>query len=73
MNGRAWSHDDDAKLRRLLAAGYTQAQIGNEMKRHHNVIRAKSRALGLDPAQSPVFTAMMARINARRRAQKVRV
>ena len=73
MNGRLWTHDDDAKLRRLLAAGYTQAQIGNEMNRHQDVIRAKTRALNLEPGQSPLFTAMMARINARRRAQKVRV
>ena len=72
MNGRLWTTNDDAKLRRLLAAGWTAAQIGGEMHRHKNFIRAKTRALGLKPGQSPVFTAMMARINHRRRMARAR-
>lgn len=70
-NGRARSADDESKLRRLVASGYTDIQIGEDMNRHPDTIRAWRRELNLKPGQSPIFTAMMARINARRRMSKL--
>ena len=33
MNGRCWSADDIAALRRLVAAGWTEARIGEGLDR----------------------------------------
>jgi hypothetical protein len=68
-NGRPWTSDDDAKLRRLNAAGWTDMRIGEDMDRHPDFIRAKRTNSSLQPGQSRVFTAMMARINYRRMAR----
>lgn len=66
-NGRPWTADDAQRLRRLVAAGLTDGQIAEMMERHPKFIGTKRGALALKPGQSAVFTAMMARINARRR------
>lgn len=66
-HGRPWTADDAQRLRRLVAAGMTDAQIGEVMERHPEFIGCKRRAKKLQPGQSAVFTAMMARVNARRR------
>lgn len=66
MNGRAWTSDDDARLRRLVAAGWTDAQIGTTMDRHPDLIRSKRKADNLRAGQSRISTAMMTRINYRR-------
>jgi len=68
-NGRPWTPDDDAKLRRLNAAGWTDVRIGEDMDRHPDFIRAKRKDASLEPGQSRVFTAMMSRINYRRMAR----
>ena len=39
MNGHGWSVDDIACLRRLVAAGWTDARIGKELD------RARARAV----------------------------
>lgn len=66
-NGRNWALVDDVTLRRLVAAGLNDHQIGALMHRHHKLIGLKRRENGLRPGQSAVFTAVMARVNARRR------
>ena len=66
MNGRAWSADDLGNLRRLVAAGMTDAEIGKDMARHPKLVGNNRRALGLQPGRSPKLNAMMARINLRR-------
>ena len=70
-NGRCWTSDDLAHLRRLVASGRTDTQIGVDMVRHRDVIRQKRNELDLRPGQSPIFTAMMARINTRRMMRRV--
>ena len=68
-NGRTWTADDTASLRRLVASGMTDAAIGEAMSRSADVIRHKRGELGLERGQSAIFTAMMARIQWRRMAR----
>ena len=70
-NGRPWTALDDADLRRLVATGMTNAQIGDHMDRHEDLIRQKRKERGLGRGQSPLHTAMMARINYRRRMARM--
>ena len=41
--GRPWSADDAARLRRLVAAGETDARIAEAMDRHPDMIRRQRR------------------------------
>lgn len=66
-NGRDWTENDGATLRRLIASGLTFAHIGELMDRNPEFVRCKAKQMGLKPGQSRVHTAMMARINFRRR------
>lgn len=65
-NGRPFTPDDGAKLRRLVASGMTQAQIGAEMQRHEKFIQAKCSELGIEPGVPRALRAMLARVNLRR-------
>lgn len=65
-NGRTWGEADKSTLRRLVASGMTDAQIGEAMGRDRDFIGRKRTTLGLRPGVSPPLVAMMARINARR-------
>lgn len=65
-NGRPWGSDDTRSLRRLTAAGMTQAQIGEEMDRHPDVIRDKCREHGIEPGITRAAKAMIARLNLQR-------
>lgn len=66
-NGRPWTSDEDARLRRLIASGMTHGQIGEDMKRNRMVIQRKCVELNLTGGYNPRIGAMMARINMRRR------
>lgn len=66
-NGRAWTGDELARLRRLVAAGMTHGQIGADMKRDRMVVQRKCAELKLRSGYNPRIGAMMARINMRRR------
>lgn len=65
-NGRPWSPDDSAELRRLAGSGMTDDQIGERMGRNAKLVCRKRRALGIEPGVKPAMSAMMARINLRR-------
>jgi ParB-like chromosome segregation protein Spo0J len=69
MNGRCWSADDLAALRRLVAAGWTDARIGEALGRARETVQRKRAALCLEPGQSEAMTAAVWRLNARRRAR----
>ena len=69
--GRPWSADDAAQLRRLVAAGETDARIAEAMERHPDMIRRQRRVAGLAPGQSRAATIMMMRVNRRRLGKKV--
>lgn len=66
-NGRLWSPDDTAKLRRLVAAGWTDSHIAEEMGRERTLIVKKRTKHNIEPGQSRAMSAMMARINLQRR------
>jgi phosphotransacetylase len=69
--GRPWTADDAAQLRRLVAAGETDARIAEAMGRHPDMIRRRRRSAGLAPGQSRAATVMLMRVNRRRLGRKV--
>ena len=71
MNGRGWSADEIAALRRLVAAGWTDAQIGEELDRARETVQRKRTALRLEPGQSEAMTAAVRRLKARRLARSL--
>jgi IS30 family transposase len=68
MNGRCWSAEDLAALRRLVAAGWSDARIGEALGRARETVQRKRAALRLQPGQSEAMTAAVRRLAARRRA-----
>ena len=71
MNGRGWSADDIAALRRLVAAGWTDARIGEALGRARETVQRKRTALRLEPGQSEAMTAAVRRLKARRLARSL--
>ena len=71
MNGRGWSADDLAALRRLVAAGWTDARIGEELARAREVVQRKRATLRLKPGQSEAMTQAVWRLKARRMARRL--
>lgn len=69
MNGRCWSADEIATLRRLLAAGWTDAQIAEALGRARETVQRKRTALRLQPGQSTAMTKAVWRLKARGRAR----
>lgn len=70
-NGRPFTPDDAARLRRLAAAGLTDADIGEQMGRHPNFIQAKRRDLDIAPGLPRALRNMLARINMQRRQRRL--
>lgn len=70
MNGRGWSDDDLTALRRLVAAGWTDARIGVALGRARETVQRKRAALRLEPGQPEAMTAAVRRLAARRRAAR---
>lgn len=64
-----WTVRDIGRLRRLVAAGWTDGQIGEEMQRDRQMVRRKRVALQLEPGQSAIMTVMVRKIRAQRRAR----
>jgi len=72
MNGHGWSADDIAFLRRFVAAGWTDARIGEALDRARETVQRKRAALRLEPGQSPaMMTAAVRRLKARRIARSL--
>lgn len=65
-----WTADDSQRLRRLVASGLTDTQIGEDMKRHPKFIGQKRRQLEVPAGMSAALNAMMMRIRYRRRLQR---
>lgn len=66
-NGRPWSGKELRRLGRLVAAGLTDAQIGEALDRDRQNVQRKRTELRLKPGQSPLMTVMVRRLRARRR------
>jgi len=71
MNGRCWSTDDLAALRRLVTAGWTDARIGVALGRARETVQRKRAALNLERGHSQAMTAAMRRLKARRLARSL--
>lgn len=65
MNGLGWPADEIAALRRLVAAGWTDARIGEELERARETVQRKRAVLRLKPGQS----AAVRHLKERRRAR----
>lgn len=73
-NGRPWKADEKAKLARLNAMGRSDGEIAHELPgRNRQAVRRQRIAMDLERGQSAACTAMMARINTRRKAMRARV
>lgn len=68
-NGRAWSSDEISKLRRLVASGLTDAQIGEDMDRDKEVVRRKRVCLDLEPGQISGMRYVLRKVRARQMAR----
>lgn len=68
--GRPWSADDAATLRRLVAAGHTDGEIGSAIARHPDLIRRQRAAAGLAAGRSRAATVALMRVNQRRLGKK---
>jgi hypothetical protein len=69
-NGTPWTADDTRELRRLVASGLTDGQIGEKMGRERELICRKRNLLELAPGQSRAMTVALRRIRARRKTQE---
>jgi len=61
-----WTQDETATLRRMVRAGYTDAEIGKDLKRDRQAVGRMRRALDLEPGQPPAFRIIAARLRLRR-------
>jgi len=68
MNGRGWSAEDLSALRRLVAAGWTDARIGEALGRARETVQRKRTALRLEPGQSEAMTGAVRRLKTQRPA-----
>ena len=66
---RDWTTDEIGRLRRLVAAGKNDFEIGEDLDRDRSVVCRKRAELQIEPGQSRLFTIMMARIRTRRMAR----
>jgi|EndMetStandDraft_6_1072998.scaffolds.fasta_scaffold1606186_2 IS30 family transposase len=67
MNGRAWTADERSTLRRLVAAGLTDGEIGTALGRARETVQRQRKALRLRSGQSLAMSAALGRLHARRR------
>ena len=68
-NGRPWSADDTASLRRMAGAGYSDAEIGEHLGRHPKLIAQKRRDHRIAAGLSPSLLTALRRLSVRRFAQ----
>lgn len=65
---RKWTADEEATLRRMAGAGYSDGEIARHLCRQREVVCRHRIALGIRPGFRPALGLLMARINARRMA-----
>lgn len=65
-NGRPWTGDDTARLRRLVASGMGDAEIAEEMDRDRTLIVRKRHEHRIPRGISVAMAAALARLRTRR-------
>lgn len=66
-NGRPWTPEHTATLKRMARAGWSDGAIAEHLRRDRSFIVRKRQALGIECGISPAVIAMLARLNLRRR------
>lgn len=64
-NGRPWTLNELATLRRMARARYSDGEISREIKRHPKCVGEKRRELRIERGHSEALQAIMARLNLR--------
>lgn len=57
---------EDATIRRMASAGYSDSEIGAHIGRDRQYVGRRRREMGLRSGYQPRLTAMVARLNLRR-------
>jgi hypothetical protein len=63
--------DEDATIRRMARAGYSDAEIGEHIGRDRQRVGRRRREMGIQPGQPPALRAMVARLHFRRMCARV--
>lgn len=72
-NGRPWTSDDTAQLRRLAARGDDDSEIARTMRRPDRSFIARKRAeFGIERGMSAAMVAAVNRLNMRRLNRRAR-
>lgn len=61
-----WTADEIGTLRRLAAAGYTDGEIAERLRRSRAEIQGKRHRLGITAGMSPGLKGMLLRLSVRR-------
>lgn len=69
MNGKIWTGEDTATLKRLANAGYSDAEIAAHMGRDAKVIGRKRREMRIERGISAALMAALRRVNIRERKE----
>lgn len=61
-----WTPDEQATLRRMVQAGYSDTEIGRHIDRDRQAVGRMRRSLDLEPGQPPALRIIAARLRLRR-------
>ena len=67
MNGRTWTADDTATLRRMAGAGYSDGEIASYLGFARETVTRRRATMHIGRGMSAAMIAMLARVNMRRR------
>ncbi len=71
MNGRPWSADDTAILRRMASSGYSDGEIAAHLGRERTQVCRKRAELKIERGVSVALVSALRRVNARRTVARV--
>ena len=66
-NGRTWTPDDSARLRRMAGAGYSDGEIARHLGFCRETVTRRRAAQRIQRGMTAAMIAMLARVNMRRR------
>ena len=67
MNGRTWTPDHTATLKRMAGAGYSDGEIAQHLGFCRETVTRRRASLHIERGISAAMIAMLARVNMRRR------
>lgn len=67
-----WTAEDDAKLRHLVRAGWTDGQIARELGREAKQVQRRRYALDIESSFTKAHSMMVARLHLRRRLSRAK-